>query len=664
MPTRRDGLVNCVTGLGDPEIDIRQQTQRTWARWPTVWELEQEWCQNWMAHREVSQPAGDTYREGLELTDVQPADLDMSAVPAYIQGTVTPEPDGSIQRDKGLLWYAWQLKLQGDKVGGAALFPILDDGLDPREPLDWRRIQRVVGWEVLDRSEITPFQSHGYGAEPEYFVLSDVLTTPSPNNRRVGGGKSIDRERAVLRPGDVIHRSRLAFNLGRPGLSRREQRYRQFWGLSVLELARRERFAVEEGSEYARTYMHRASWLHMQIAELNEIRATKDEAGNEIGDAYLAKHMAGVRQMASTLGMVVTDGGKVSAETRDGKQLVARPPDKLESISESVGDLPELIQGNLDQWQSAIAMPKSIAFGDAPSGLRGGDNAGDWQSWQGKISTEQSAQHEVINWMLLILFASREGPTKGRIPAQWKILWNPLVIPSPKEVAEIGKIHAETDSIRIKDTVVTPGEVKNQRLVRGDVDGPLRADPPEEDEVVEKDTGQPPAQVGIAQAVLAGGIAVSEGTATPEWYALYLGSIDTPRYPPDKAAELAAAASIGGPPAVVAGGVVNAVAGEDQQPADVHVEDAAPDPVAEALADLRAATPTDLKTPREIADALTLEHGFDISQARVKSLAAKYGVEGHTVLGKRGFSQRAIDEAYLRDRGAMPDAPTDDTPAT
>ena len=83
-----------------------------------------------------------------------------------------------------------------------------------------------------------------------------------------------------------------------------------------------------------------------------------------------------------------------------------------------------------------------------------------------------------MKWMLTILWASKEGPTGGRIPKSFGLRWHPLIVPSPVEVADIGKTRAETDAIRINSNVAEPAEIREQRLVVGDVDGDLRVAPP------------------------------------------------------------------------------------------------------------------------------------------------------------------------------------------
>ena len=616
---RQDGLENCLTGLGEIDRDTRTSTRRTPARQRSVYDLEQEWQQNWMAYREASQLPWDMFREGFTLTGYVPEDLDIGAIMSAVEGDMAIGLGGEIDQSAGLLHYAWQLREQGDKFGGAVLFAIVDDGLDPIEPLDVRRIQRIVGWEVLDRGEITPWWGRaGYNAAPEYYILSDVLAPPASGQAW-----------KPLQAGAVIHASRLMVHRGQT-LSRRAMRNRQWWGASVLERCERERRGVEEGTEYARTYADRASWMHVGIAGLNEMMGAQDADGNPIGEAMLATRLGQMRKHCRTLGIGFTDAGTPTTTDRNGKVHPGRNADTLASIQESSGNLESLVRLDLDQWQMGAGMPKSIAFGETPSGLHGGDNSGDWQSWQGTVRTQQNLwATPVLNWMLTLLFKSREGPTRGALPEQWMIDWNPLLVPSPKEVAEIAKLQADADEVRIRSLVAKADEVRTQRLINGDTDGPLTAPPP--DDTIVDETGVGPALVGIATATLDGAVKVAAGEMPEAAFAIWLTSIDEVRYPPEKAAAYAAASAAGRIPAEIVA--------EAELEATVPTEDAsgaehpAPEPDEAEVAFSTDPRPTDLMPAAEIKAKLA-EIQVSVSTRKITNLAREGRIRTWDNLGK------------------------------
>lgn len=691
---RFDGLSNCLTELGNTNadtLDVRQHTNRSLrigAPRSTV-ELEAEFNESWMAYREVTLMAEALFREGFTLLGLD-KEFDHKRIQSYIEGELAIRPDGSIDRSKSLVWGAWQLREKGDLFGGAALFPLLADGMDPIEPLNVHRIQRVEGWIVFDRDEITPVPGYyGRDLEPEYYMLSSIATM-----------EPREREEFVLRPGAVIHASRLWVHKGRVP-SRREQRNRNHWGVSVLELNERERRGAEEASEYLRTYAHRASWLHLSIAGLTDLLKAKDDDGNPIGEELLRSRMRALRKGANTFGLVVTDGGRSAYTTRGGQEIPPQSADKLESVTESIGDLSNIERSQRENWAAGTGFTQSIASGEAPSGLRGGDNEGDWQKFEGDVRAQwRNWGRYLVNWQLEITFAAKEGPTGGRIPEDWTIEPRPLRIPSEMETAQLAKIQAETDEIRIRSRVAKYEEVREQRLVKGDYSGPLSVDP---DATTDTDTGVEPAQVGVAQAALQGGIALAANQITEGFLAMWLQSIDEERFPPAKAQAMAHAAvrsvgqSVGlldengqpmpGVPATE-GATQPAPAGPDPTagqapmlPADqpgsgglVPTADAAatptapdaaatspePDPEPDPLDVALEQIPTDLMTPEQIVADIQQRTGMAITKRRVTALAKRYGVRPWGVGNAIGYSLHAIKEALARDNGLMPEPATDD----
>ncbi len=618
MTERKDGLANCLTSLGIDDgdtLDTRQRTFRTHTHYRTVYELEAEFDQSWMAATEVEALPAMIFGSGFEVVNIQPDTVDSAAVRSYILTDVEAQPDGSIDREPGINWYAWQLREQGDKAGGAALLAILDDGLDPIERLDHRRIQRVVGWEVFDRSEITPLYS-GHNAEPAYYMLSSVLAS-----------------REALRPGEVIHASRLWVHVGRT-LGRRQMRNRQGWGASVLERLERERRGVEESSEYLRTYADRASWLWLSLAELDELLSRKDADGNSIGEQALAKKMKLVRRYARSLGIVPTDGGR-GAFTEEGEQIPERKPDKLESITESTGDLVKIAEFDLHQWARGTGLSASTALNLIPGGLGGGDNKGDRQKEAKKVKQEQTLwATPVVDWMLTIIFASREGPTQGAIPT-WETRWPPQDVPTPLEQANIDKVRAEADAVRVRSNVIEPGEITQQRFVDGDAFGPLRVTREEDVE-----TGIGPALVGIATQVLAGAVAVGEGLLPPEFFAIYLTSIDEQRFPPDRALEIAQ--SIASTPLPL-----DEPTADGSTEADVVGDEPPVDPLASLFADIE---PGDLRQPKAIAEELTERSGMQIHTRAITDLIKRHNIQPRRVGNKTGYSLREVATVLGADR--------------
>lgn len=630
---RYDGLANALTALGDPDVDTRKVTTRSAPVQRTVFELEGEFAESWMANKEVSAIPAAMYRPGFTLTNVKPATLDVSGVQSILEGEQKVGANGQIDRQRGLLWYAWQNTEQGNKLGGSALLVIVDDGLDPIEPLDTRRIQRVVGWEVLDRYEISPWLGSGLNSEPEYYVLTDVLRHSTSALK--------------LQPGHIIHRSRLWINPGKL-LSRREMRARGWWGASVLELNWEPRRGAEESLQYLLTYMDRASWLHMQIAELNELLKMKDSDGVAIGESAVRTRMKTMRMCTRTFGIAVTDGGKQGV-TNQAEQISipGRAADKLESVGESVGSLPEIEARARENWQAGWGAPKSIAFGDGTNGLRGGDNKGDQQTWEGmRRDGLQDGGIEQVNWMLLITFAAKEGPTGGVIP-DWTLEPKPLYVATPAEKAAEQKLVADADHVRIADGVVDADEVREQRMVLGDHDGHLRAM-----KLIGKDQAGKQKLIGVVTGLLDAGSKVYQNEMSAEYMAWVLPRVD-PTITPEAALQGAEAARNKALPVANAALTGTVAVGQDQAAG-------AEDMVTDEEVGLFSSDPIPvggLMKAREIKDRLRAEGFLGMTTQRIKKLARDKVIRVWDQLGSEpGFSlQDVVDELQRRNGKPEPE---------
>ena len=607
------------------EADVQDATYRGWTRYRSADELERELQQSDLAYREVFQPADDMFRNGFVLEDVRPGGLtlDMAALQSAVQGNMDVTSEGQIERDMGLLYYAARLVGLGNGLGGAVLVPLLDDGLDPVMPLDVRRIRGIAGWRVFDRREITPLTN---GSDrPEYYMLTGLQASEL---------------------GSIWHASRVWANEGLV-ISDYQLRWNMWWGLSVLEQSRIARVGAESALKSLGSYIHRVSWLAYYIAELDDLLRETDADGNEIGMAAVERKAATMRQMISTHGVVVLDAGAEARTSEAGEYtLPARRSDKMESVIEKITGLPEIYRAFLDRWQIASKMPRSIAFGEGAPGFGDGENRGDWYTWEGIIAAmRKDVGTPLMTWMLMLLFASKSGPTHGVIPEHFTIRWNRLVEPTALERAEEEKAVAEADDIRLKQKTIFPDEVRDQRFVKGDVSGHLRAT-----ERVAEEEQTSEILVGTAQTMMTGSTLVTAGQMMPEAYAQLLPIISNGGVTAEDARAISqasvstvAAQPLGGAPEGTAAAAPALSAGPVPAPTPapgVAVEPAVDEPEDETLEDADVPTFT-MDTPpsgglakaRAIKQQLR-EMGFgSVTVQQIKKLARSGEIRAWNTLG-------------------------------
>lgn len=123
----------------------------------------------------------------------------------------------------------------------------------------------------------------------------------------------------------------------------------------------------------------------------------------------------------------------------------------------------ELRDGAKSAWSAVTGMPQTIAFGDAPSGLRGGrDEAGEraWasicQAWQ-----ESHLRRELERLYTMIIAQDAVG---GDVPESWQLVFEPLIKLTELEEAQVRQTTAATDAIGIDAGWLDANEVRAGRF--------------------------------------------------------------------------------------------------------------------------------------------------------------------------------------------------------
>lgn len=139
--------------------------------------------------------------------------------------------------------------------------------------------------------------------------------------------------------------------------------------------------------------------------------------------------------------------------------------------------------GELDQTQKeavacALDMPVTELFQVAPSGMNANDSAGESRKAQAVLAHQVKVFKPHLEKLYGVVYASKEGPTDGTVPERFAVEFRPIDAPDLKTAAEIDKLEAEADSIRIGDGVYTPKHVAKSRFANGE-NGLLPVDPEE-----------------------------------------------------------------------------------------------------------------------------------------------------------------------------------------
>lgn len=430
---RADGMANVLTGLGDVFRDKATGTRLLANADLTQHQIDALYHDDGLAAKIVDMPANDLTREGFEIRDF---DGDLQVVESELETLAALEHLSDLDR--------W-----GSAYGGALLGAALDDGLPAYEPLDRGRIQRVRGLFVLDRHCVTPVWSRGRNVgEPDGYMI----VTDGPEAEAIQGR--------------LIHASRVQKFCGGTPLSRLQRQLRMGWGVSVYKRVweRLRRILVAYG--YGETILQDISVDVFTIAGLAEAMQRGQEE-------YVRK-----RLMAMQLGKDVLHGVALDAGTKE------RPAEGYVTQSRSVTGVRELIEMFVNGLVSAVPIPRSELLGETSGGLNTGTNSGEKRTYNAFIKGRQTRYGtRWLNWILELMFASKDGPTRGAVPPKWTIHWHSLMTPTEAEVAELEYKIAQTDEIRWRTGAASSDDIRYTRIELGSRGGieerPEGEDPPD-----------------------------------------------------------------------------------------------------------------------------------------------------------------------------------------
>jgi phage-related protein (TIGR01555 family) len=319
--------------------------------------------------------------------------------------------------------------------GGSAILIGADDGRPLEEPLDLDNVADVRFLNVLDRRDLIPWRwfsdprAADYG-EPELYQLAPSWR---PGFRAKG-------EVQPPPPVFYVHASRLIVF---PGLraSRRAKMRNNGWGMPSLSRA---------------------------YNALRQFNANWSAVGNILQDAS-----QGVFKIKGLIDMIAA-GAQEELLTRleliDTGRSVARSlvidaeDESFERKDTTMSGLPQILDQTSTRVAAAAKMPVTILMGRSPAGMNATGES-DSRNWYDTLEVERTTKLlPRMTQLLRVIFRSKLGPTKGREPKSWNVVFAPLWTPTPKEDAELKKLHADTDSVRIQSGVLTPEEVAISRF--------------------------------------------------------------------------------------------------------------------------------------------------------------------------------------------------------
>jgi len=414
----QDGMVNVMTGLGDLNFDKRLHAYDS-VDVLTFQKLTDIYRSNAFAARAVDLPVNEMFRAGFEVK--VEGDEELSGQLAAISDDLeVRETFQEAERLRRL-------------YGGSVILLGVNDGQEKLStPLDPKRVQSLDYITVFDASEarikeweVNPLAKN-FG-KPASFAI--VPTSMGKGASNLLG--DVHASRCIYFNG--IKASRDALKQGTLGVQ-------VGWGDSVL--TRLHWICRDLGAtwESVAALLQDFSVAVMQVEGLNQALLADL-------DGTIIKRLKTHQLMRSVFHGVVTDVNE-----------------SFERKTTSLAGLPEILDRFADLLSGAAGIPKTVLFGQAPGGLNAtGDN--DVRGFYDMVAARQKNElRPQLEKLYRVLFASKQGPTRGKEPEQWGIDFHPLWQMSESEKATIRLNMANADNIYIQAGVLDPHEVAEARF--------------------------------------------------------------------------------------------------------------------------------------------------------------------------------------------------------
>ena len=359
------------------------------------------------------------------------AEAAVTEQPTIKLGEETEDYDGILKSFENYLeeidFYSYieeALKLQRI-YGGAALFLVLDDGLEPSEPVVPERVRGIADLVPLSRREIVP---HDY----------NYLNYRKPELYRISTSKSVTTENDLNYL--LVHNSRV-LRLDGLYLPWRQRLLNEGWGQSYLqpfyEVWKRYRGATDGMA----TMLNEMDLFVHKIPGL----ASKVTAGNE--------KALKTRLEANALARSLYGGMALDTE------------EEVSFASRSLGGAQEIFDRLTDDLVAAADMPKTLLFGTSPAGGLSESGKYEDKSWAASVERFQThSLRQPLNQFFQLVLAMPEGPTQGQVPEEWSVHFPPYYSESDSDKAELRSKVANTDKLYVEMGVLTAIEVRKARF--------------------------------------------------------------------------------------------------------------------------------------------------------------------------------------------------------
>lgn len=407
---RMDGWINQYTGVGGSK-----RTAHTVNRTARLAEevIEELYACDGLAARAIDAVPKDALRGGLIVKTGDP-EVD-TAVRGILDALGVEEA----------LAGAWTW---GRAFGGGAVVLGADDGLDPSEPLDFGRVQRLAWVYDVDKRDLTPQSWETNPASPRFGRPNVYMLT---RNGQGGAHSTV-----------MVHASRLVIFRG-ARTTRRRALEDHGWGDSVLQRVYEDLRQARGGYAAVATLLQDASQGVFAIKDLYALMAQDD----------------GAKTFEQRMELMDMSRGVARAI------LIDAEAERFERVETgALTGLPDILDRFVQMVSAGTEIPVTRLMGTSPAGLNATGES-DVRGWYDVVAAEQRRTLKPrAEYIVRAILRSKAGPTGGVEPEGWSVDFPPLWQPTPSELADLRQKTSATDAAYITAGVLTPEEVALNRF--------------------------------------------------------------------------------------------------------------------------------------------------------------------------------------------------------
>lgn len=433
---RSDSYSSALTGIGTARDKRTYASVSVWGQM-SYQQAEDLWRGDDMAAKVIEEPAREMTRAWIDV-HVDPGDEDEAKA----------DPGKAKEQAEAVIKELSRLKaktrfrdavMKQRAYGGAAILLGADDGVsDLSKPLNVKGLKSISFLTVFDAFEVYPRTYYNdpeveqYGEPETYWVYPQGVP-----------GLGLEGVKPTLKNTNVVHESRL-LRIEGVTMSRRLMVRNRGWPDSAL--VRVQQVLADFGISW-----DGAAHLLQDFSQgVFKMRGLADAAaaGAE-GEELIRKRLEDVELGRSVVRAIVLDAG-------DG---TSAPSEEFQRQATPIAGLAEMLDRFCNRLAAAADMPVTRLMGQSPAGLNAtGQQDENW--WFDRIAGQQEEiLLDPLTRLVELVFSAKEGPTKGKVPENWSILFKPLKQETAQQRAQRMQSLASAWNALIQAGVLFPEEV-------------------------------------------------------------------------------------------------------------------------------------------------------------------------------------------------------------